>query len=472
MTNFMCKIDKVLMKKYQIFTPKKTVKEMLHFIGYRHDKIIESKIADISCGEGAFLVEALRIFIKVCKAKNISSVEISKRCNNQFYGFEIDPLVYRSCINKLNNVMLKEIGKEIQWLNIKCCDGLKESISDIDFVLGNPPYISYLDMATKERIFLKNHFISCTYGKFDYSYAFIEKSIGVLSKKGRACIIAPSNIYKIKSAKKLREFIYPFLENIIDYSKNNPFRGKALTNPSVSVFCKEGTKSFKCQTNKEISVIEKINEIYFEKQQYLFLESENKRFGDYFEIGCSVATLFNEAFIVTDKIIQKENIEKDILKNAISAKYVRYKVDNKIIFPYKFDGEKIVHFDEMTLKERYPNTYNHLLLYKKILLNRDSDKTAKWFEYGRSQAISNMNKKKLLIPAILTNKIQVLELEENDLPFAGYYVVCKNESVYSLDEAKNILSGRKMYNYLKANGVKMNGNSFRYSCQLLKDFKF
>lgn len=53
-----------------------------------------------------------------------------------------------------------------------------------DYIIGNPPYISYRDLDEATRIFVKGKFKSCAYGKFDYSYAFIEASLEGLSDNG------------------------------------------------------------------------------------------------------------------------------------------------------------------------------------------------------------------------------------------------------------------------------------------------
>ena len=459
------------MQKYQVFTPVNVVKKMLRLIGYFGPKIFFSKIADIYCGDGVFLIEALKKYIKVCKSLNISSETIAKQCNNNFYGFEIDQTLVFSCRKNLNNVLYHETGLTVEWINIKCCNGLTEPISGIGFILGNPPYISYLEMKKETRNQLRNHYVSCRHGKFDYSYAFIERSINCLSNDGKACIIAPSNIYKIEAAKLLRNYFYPYLSKIVEYIDNNPFKGKALTNPSISLFVKRKTDSYaysgKCERK-----VKKTGDFTSDLGLFRFSSFENKRFGDYFDIGCSIATLCNEAFIVNENTIKYENLEASLLKNAISSKCVRYGVKNKIIFPYLFKNNSLVRLKENEFMSLYPNIYNYLSRFKKKLIQRDADKNAKWFEYGRSQAIYKMNKKKLLVSSILTNRVRVIELTENDLPYAGCYIIHKDGSEYSLEDAKNILTSKKLFEYLKKHGIKMNGNSFRFSCKILKDFKF
>lgn len=50
---------------------------------------------------------------------------------------------------------------------------------------------------------------------------------------------------------------------------------------------------------------------------------------------------------------------------------------------------------------------------------RQSDNNAKWYEYGRSQALSGLNRQKLLISTVVTNDVDVYELEQECIPYAG-----------------------------------------------------
>ena len=87
-----------------------------------------------------------------------------------------------------------------------------------DFIVGNPPYITYQELNNLDRIFLKNNFISCKKGKFDYCYAFIEKSLlDLKTTTGKMCYLIPNSIFKNVFAKNLRETFKTNIQQIIDY---------------------------------------------------------------------------------------------------------------------------------------------------------------------------------------------------------------------------------------------------------------
>lgn len=456
-------------KKYQVFTPKETVKRMLDEIGYKGNGIINKSIADISCGDGAFLTEALSRYILACQESNKTPEEIRQLVKDHIVGYEIEEGFYQECITRFNDKMNSEFKTDIidTFPNIKNTDGLNANETNFDFVVGNPPYVSYKEMTKEQRDYLSENFFSCKKSKFDYSYAFVEKSIDLLKESGVAVMITPINMYRIKSGELMRSFLKHKLFKIIDVTEEKIFPG-VLTNPVISVFKKDDNKLL-LEYEKKTKTSSLSIDSFFKGTSLANNEKPGRnRFGDHYTIHNGVATLLNKAFIVSNDT----NIEKSVLMNACSPKNFRYSIYDKIVFPYSFNNGKLVRYDEKVFKESFPNAYKHLSSFKDDLAKRDVDKNCKWFEYGRSQALAYMNKKKLLISSIVTNEVLVFELSENDVPFAGFFITSIDPIKYPLEEAKALLNSKKMYNYLKYNGIKMNGNSFRFSCEILKEFRY
>lgn len=103
--------------------------------------------------------------------------------------------------------------------------------------------------------------------------------------------------------------------------------------------------------------------------------------------------------------------------------------------------------------------------------NRTLDKRTKWYEYGRSQALSSIGSEKILIPMVLSSKLIIYREEADTIPFAGYYIICKT-SQYTLDDAKHILESSDFMNYIKAYGTPTTKTSYRISTSDIKNFKF
>ena len=119
-----------------------------------------------------------------------------------------------------------------------------------------------------------------------------------------------------------------------------------------------------------------------------------------------------------------------------------------IIFPYYFSEQgDLQHYDENDFKNRFPNTYAHLLNYNKDLLKRNSDKSAEWYEYGRSQALRNINQEKLIISTVITNRVEIYNLDRDTVPYSGIYIIANNEE-YPLNKAKEILEDKSFFEYI------------------------
>ena len=160
-----------------------------------------------------------------------------------------------------------------------------------------------------------------------------------------------------------------------------------------------------------------------------------KRFGDYFDVANSVATLCNDAFIIKDYTIQDGvyctkkglRLEKELVYPAVSARSQNYKKSKPlIIFPYKIlENGGYLNIESDELKKNYPGIYNHLLAHKDKLDKRKKDKNAKWYEYGRTQALSHVIGEKLVLSMVITQKVNIYKCSETDIPYAGYFIKAK-----------------------------------------------
>ena len=462
------------LKKCQIFTPTEIVNLMLDKVGYNKG-IFGKKIIDNSCGNGNFLVEILRRFLQEAKRKKVSKKDIKYNIEQCIVGYEIDVVKYNECIQRLNEVALEYKINDICW-NIHCVDGLSvDKDNEFDYVVGNPPYIAYKDLDKKIRIEVKEKFVSCKKGKFDYSYAFIEKGLRLLKLQGKMIMISPSNMFKTVFGRALRELIKPHLISIINCGHDKIFE-KVLTSPSITIYqknCQQTLIEYQVGLDGEGHFVNK--ETLSDK--WIFEKTNNgiKRFGDYFRVSNSIATLSNKVFIHNvDKngqvIIDDVCIEDEVLRIAKSPRSEKYAVKQKIIFPYGYKKGELVRVGETDFKSKYPSAYHYLTTKKEELEKRDSDGSAKWFEYGRSQALSHLNQKKLMLSSIITNEVIVYELEKDEIPYSGVYIIPKANK--SLKEAIKILKSEEFYKYLLGIGIPVSGDSIRISSKDIENYKF
>lgn len=457
----------------QVFTPIEKVNKLLDSVEYKCN-LLGKKFLENSCGNGSILCVAIERYIKDCISNNISPCLIKKGLEDDFWGFEIDNKKHAECISNLNNLIKKYNLSDVKW-KIFQKDFLKIKLNQsFSYIIGNPPYINYRDLSIDTRKYLKNHFLTCSKGKFDYCYAFIEKSIDYLDTKGKMAYLIPSSIFKNVFADKLRTKIMPDVVQIIDFKTERVFQD-ALVATSILI-CEKNTKvEHISYYNAEKKIKRKIKRSNL-NGKWVFdtdiTSAEDKRltrFGDLFNASISVATLFNKAFIL-DCNSDQQNIEQDVLKPAKSPRNLAYSKKENIIFPYYYKNNKLEKYSEQDFVSKFPNAMKYLKKFKEELDNRNKDFSAKWFEYGRSQALAHLNQEKLLISTVVTDSIKVYNLTPNDIPYAGIYITSKNGT--SLNEARKILSSNAFLDYVFNIGIQASGTSLRITAKDVNNFKF
>ncbi|MDO4981974.1 MAG: N-6 DNA methylase [Eubacteriales bacterium] len=458
-------------EKCQKFTPEEVVTSMLDLAGYTHN-LFEKRILEYSFGSGNILKAVVKRYIEDALSSSIPLKKISEGLARDIHGIELDKELFLACVNELNEITNRYQVPLVRW-SLLCEDTLHWKTEDkFDFIIGNPPYISYHDIDDKNRAFIRKKFKSCNRGKFDYCYAFLEKGLGLLAHAGKMVQLVPSNIYKNVFADKLRELLLPGINTIWEYPENQLF-GSTLTSSSIFLLENGNTSETICYKNVTTGVKKMIKKTAL-GGKWAF-DTQNKkgahlvRFGDRFCASIAIATLYNEAFIISGKC---ENIEQTCLRKAAAPRSLRYDKSEFILFPYSYDEDgKLIRYEEDEFKHLYPNAYNHLLTFKTYLSNRDADKTAKWFEYGRSQALSHINQEKLLMSTVITNAVELYRLSKDDVPYSGIYITTKNNNS-SLDEAEKILHSPEFFQYIMNLGISISGKSKRITCKDINDYQF
>lgn len=455
-------------KKCQIFTPHKYVNLMLDIVGYNKE-LYGKKILENSCGQGNILAKIVERYIEDCLNKKISKTEIKKGLESDIIAFEIDKNVATKCIEKLDEVALKYKLKNVNWKLIEE-DYLFSKIDiKFDFIIGNPPYIKYSSLERESRIKLRNEFVSCKKGKFDYCYPFIEKSLIDLNDKGKFVYLIPSSIFKNVFASELRDLIVTRLTEIYDYRSIQIF-DNALTSSAIIYINKDINNDFiiyKDLCYGKTLKIDKQN--LFGK--WIFEETMTQKnyvkFSDYFTAHISVATLLNKAFV----LYSQDSIETEILKPAASPKNLVKGKAEYIIFPYRIINGKTVRISNDIFEKCFPLATSHLMNYQKELNKRNADKNCQWYEYGRSQALNVITQDKLILSTVVTKEVKVYKVNAETVPYSGIFVVknLKNDE-YDLDFAIKILKSKSFFEYINKIGINASGGSLRITVKDINNF--
>lgn len=471
-------------KKCQVFTPENYVKELLDSVGYTQN-LYGKKILENSCGDGNILSVVVQRYIDDCIANSLPNTDIRNGLEQDIYGIEIDEKQYRKCIRNLNNILAINKIKEINWINIHRIDYLRWNENTMfQYIVGNPPYITYSELKKKEQTYVRENFKTCSKGKFDYCYAFIEKSINSLTKDGKMAYLVPSSIYKTVFGYDLRQFICPYIDTIKDYTLEKIF-DNALVKSSIMVLNKQRQQEvlhYRDMTREmEIDIpIGKLEEkwIFTNKAEMV----GQRRFGDYFKVSHAVATLLNKAYVLpAGKYTEVENgyicndytIEREVVRETATPRTLRCNKEEKIIFPYTHNENGLIRFADGEFERLFPEAAAYLNDYREELNDRKSDSNAKWYEYGRSQALLNLNCVKLLISTVITNDVEVYELTQECIPYSGMYIVKKEDnSEYTLNDAIEILRSDEFKEYVFLVGIPINGKSVRITSKDVENYRF
>lgn len=477
-------------RKCQIFTPKENVVQLLNWVGYKKN-LYGKKIIENSCGDGQILIEIVHRYIKDCIRNKLTLKQIKIGLENDIYGAEIDSVHYEKCIDNLNNIAQIYNIANVTW-NVIQKDILQETLNiKFDYVVGNPPYIKYKLLDEDTRKFVRENFEVCSIGKFDYCYAFIEHGIKNLKENGKMAYLIPNSIFKNVFAQQLRDYIKVNLTDIYDYTTEKLFTKKnlesidkdILTSSAVIIIDKsKKTRSINYHdivNNQEIKIMKKdLNHKWiFNKNNNQEKRNRVVKFGDYFKASNTIATLYNKAFVIShyrdaeEYIITEDNykIEKAILKEAVSPRSLNSEQEEMIIFPYYFENGELRKYTEEEIKMNFKYAYKYLESHKEKLLERKSDISAKWYEYGRSQAISQSNKEKLLLSTVITKEVKVYDLSAETIPYSGIYITSDEEN---LERAKEILESEEFLQYVKDIGINASGESIRITSKDINNYVF
>ncbi len=469
-------------KKCQVFTPENYVRELLDSVGYR-EQLYGKKILENSCGNGNILVAVVQRYIEDCFAKGFSKTQIKNGLARDIYGVEIDPKHYQECIENLNEVLQRNNINRVEW-KVFNFDYLRwNETVQFQFIVGNPPYITYSELKKEEQKYVKKTFETCMKGKFDYCYAFIEKSIKSLAQNGKMAYLIPSSIFKTVFGLKLRDYIKQYITIIKDYTQEKVF-DNALVKSSIMVLDMQRQLGILQYRDMTIGTVINIAVDQL-TDKWFFTENLSKgmhRFGDYFKVSHVVATLLNKAYVIKEEnYVEMEQgflcnghyIEKDMVRDTATPRTLRYKRNEKIIFPYTYENGQLVRFSEGVFETSYPETAAYLNDFRDSLDKRQKDENAKWYEYGRSQALSGLDSEKLLISTVITNNVAVYKLTRNCIPYAGMYIVSyEGNNKYTLDDAMRILESRDFRQYVLDVGIHISGSSLRITSKDIEDYRF
>ena len=450
----------------QVFTPKHIVEDILKISEYKGENILEKHVVDNSCGNGAFLVEFANRYINTYKNKNHSLEGVEKHLEKYIHGIELDKDVYIWCLEELEKVEKKFKLKKVNW-DIVNEDTLQVSKYDgkMDFVIGNPPYVRVHNLEEQYANVKKGEF--CNNGMTDLYLIFYELGLRMLNKNGVLTYITPNSFYNSVAGQDLRKYIQTNrnMESITDLGHYQPFEVTTYTTIAKIYKNKQFEKCKYYKYDIETGKPKYISNIHYNDlfvNGNIILSKDNKKFlkilncdvpkNAKIQVKNAYATLSDDVFI--QKEFKFENNVIDILK-ASTGEW------KKCIYPYDKNG-KVLPFNKLDEKVQ-----KHLNSNKEILTKRSLEDKSQWYEFGRTQAISDTYKRKVAINTTIKdiNSIKLNVVEAGQGVYSGLYILTD----YTIQELREKLCTEDFIDYLRVVNKCKSGGYYTFSSKdLLK----
>lgn len=220
-----------------VYTKTWVVDLILDLAGYFPEKNLAKMTAvEPSCGEGAFAVRMAERLVKSIRENGVPIEETAYSL--QF--IDLDKRAIELTRNKLRDVLLTEgITPDIcEWLLSNWCkngDYLSmPQMTNIDFVIGNPPYIRSNDLDAFKKLEYAEICKTMTPGS-DVFVGFIEKGIKSLAEGGRLTFICADRWMHNSYGKKLRKLVSDnyCVNNIIVMHDVDAFESDVSAYPAI-----------------------------------------------------------------------------------------------------------------------------------------------------------------------------------------------------------------------------------------------
>jgi len=384
-----------------------------------------------------------------------------------------------------------------------------------DCVIGNPPYIRIQAMqewAPIEVEFYKDRYAAASSGNYDIYVVFVEKGLSVLNKQGRLGFILPHKFFNAQYGEPLRSLLAGgrHLSHIVHFGDERVFEG-AINYTCLLFLEKSGNKEFQFEKVDDLEAWRNSGQVVEGKIPAAKVSASEWNFA----VGRAAALLEKLAKMpiklrdVADRIFQGlvtgadpvfilldrskgryfseatqeiHRIEPELMhplcKGSVNLR--RYHVSEltkSILFPYKIVQAKSQLLSVNELREKFPGAWKYLQANRAALESREGGKwkNDRWYAFGRSQNLSEMEQKKILTPSIA--KSASFTFDAADYYYfvgsgggggGGYGITLKAEEKMAYEYVLGLLNSKLLDAYLKSVSSPFSGGYYAYNRQYVE----
>jgi hypothetical protein len=390
-----------------------------------------------------------------------------------------------------------------------------ENNSGFDGIVGNPPYIriqTLKEWAPIEVEFYKNAYAVASKGNYDIYGVFIERCLSLLCQGGQLGFILPNKFLNTQYGEGIRAILSKgsLLRALIHFGDQQVFAGAItytcllfLRNASNPAFIfqrvddlsswrlgnEPATKTIRCSqlTPSEWNFSVGPAGAVFEK-----LRAKSHTLSDYADrIFQGLITGADSVFIfeclgnrryrcaLNNRIyLLDEELMHPLCKGSVDIR--RYHIGalkKAILFPYDVIDGKAQLIPPERFRKAFGRTWEYLSEHKGTLEARERGKwkNDRWYAFGRSQNLTEMEQRKILTPSI-ANRASFTIDEEGEYYFVGsgggggggYGITLKPNIDISYEFAVGLLNSKLVDAYLKSITSRFSGGYFAYNKQYIE----
>jgi len=384
-----------------------------------------------------------------------------------------------------------------------------------DAVIGNPPYVriqGLKEWAPTEVEFYKQRYKSAGKGNYDLYVVFVERALQLLNKQGRMGYILPHKFFNAQYGEPIRKIIADgrYLTDVVHFGDKQVFAG-ATTYTCLLFLSKSGSHEFNYKkvinligwpaTSQSVDSVIPVSSVIGVEWNFSAGDGAEllKRLSQMpVKLGNVADRIFqglitgaDSVFIVTpqgkdvyrsDATQQEHLLEKDLLhplcKGSVNIRrYEVREIKKYILFPYKFIDGKALLLSSQELAAKYPFAWSYLKANRGVLEGRERGKWQhdRWYAFGRSQNLNEMEQKKLLTPSISNHAS--FTLDADDFYYfvgsgggggGGYGITLKKEILVAYNYILGLLNSKLLDSYLKSYSSPFSGGYYAYNRQYIE----